>query len=171
VTYSSKFHRRTERHSFNTSVSVQINEPMPLLLKHTLTITTMLPKDSIETRFGGIGLPTTIKQSDKSITNLSNTIAVKKYRTDTINSDNFSVIKFPVTLLGDGSVHQTFDLSHGVNPSVMYIVWHGLGAKSMPCGHLSDCHRITDNAHVDLFNIQTTQLIVYTFGDNITGIL
>jgi hypothetical protein len=70
----------------------------------------MLPKNSIQTRFGSVGLPTTIKQSDESITHLSNTIAMKKYETHTILIGNHSVIEFPILASSDSGIHQTFDL-------------------------------------------------------------
>jgi len=113
VPSSGEFHRITEGNSLHPTISVQTNEPLPFLLKHTLTITTMLTKDSIQTRFGSVGLPTTIKQSDKSITHLSNTIAMKKYKTHTILVGNHGVVTLPIFASSDSGIHQSFDLPQG----------------------------------------------------------
>ena len=75
----------------------------------------MLGENSIEARFGGVSLPTTIKEANESITNLSNLVAVK-----TNDGDVFflvevygSVTRLPVAVVADGSIHLGFDLTHG----------------------------------------------------------
>ena len=75
----------------------------------------MLRENSIEARFGGVSLPTTIKEANESITNLSNLVAVK-----TNDGDVFflvevygSIARLPVAVVADGGIHLGFDLTHG----------------------------------------------------------
>ena len=62
------------------------------------------------------GLPTAMIESDVTLTNLGNLMTVK------VNSGNFitlfilnaSIIERPILTVKDCSVHQTFDLTHGL---------------------------------------------------------
>jgi hypothetical protein len=73
-------------------------------------------KNSIQTGFGGIGLPTTIKQPDESITDFGNFVAVQEHKTHTVDVSDFGVARLPIDAFGDGSIHLGFDLTHGVAP-------------------------------------------------------
>jgi hypothetical protein len=107
-------HGGEEGNSCNTVASLKINKPSPVLLEYTFTGQSVPLKNSIQTGFGGIGLPTTIKQPHKVITDLSNLIAVKEYKTHTVAKVNFSVARLPITFGSDGSIHLGFDLTHEV---------------------------------------------------------
>jgi hypothetical protein len=54
-----------------------MNEPLKVLLEYTFTLNPVNLKNSIQAGLGGIRLPTAIKQSDETITNLGNLVAVK----------------------------------------------------------------------------------------------
>ena len=57
---------------------VVTNEPLIVLLKNTISdAIAEAVDDSVETRFGGVSLPTAIKYAEEVITNLSNLVAVK----------------------------------------------------------------------------------------------
>ena len=54
------------------------DEPLKLVLINTIGVgTAELVDDGIQARFGGVGLPTTIKDANESITDLSNLVAVQ----------------------------------------------------------------------------------------------
>jgi len=73
----------------------------------------MYSEDSIQARLGGNSLPTCIKQTQPSVTNLGNIVAVKEHKGHAISGGNVSVIQSEILLAGDSSVHQAFNLSHG----------------------------------------------------------
>ena len=91
-----------------------MNEPLKVPLEYTLTPNPVLLKNSIQAGLGGIRLPTTIKQSDETITNLCNLVAVKIYTGDAIALLILytSVVHCPILTISDGSVHQGFNLTH-----------------------------------------------------------
>jgi len=107
-------HGGEEGNSCNTVASLKINKPSPLLLEYTFTGQSVPLKNSIQTGFGGMRLKPTVKQPHKVITNLSNHIAVKEYKTHTIAEVNFSIARLPITFGSDGSVHLAFDFAHEV---------------------------------------------------------
>ena len=98
---------------------VVTNEPQKILLKYTISepIAELIDQ-CIQSRFGGIGLPTTIKNSQRSVINQGNLVAVEIHSRHTAVSDNFSVSRFPTLVSVDCCVHLGFDLTHGV-------VWFG----------------------------------------------
>lgn len=57
----------------------------------------------------------TIKQSDESITNLSNFVAVEMNIRDARFGVkmNRSVARLPILIIRNGGIHQGFDLTHG----------------------------------------------------------
>ena len=89
-----------------------MNEPIPVLLEYTFALNPVLLKNSIQAGLGGIRLPTAIKQSDEIITNLSNLVAVKSNNCHAIFVSDGSIAAAEVATVGDGSVHQGFDLTH-----------------------------------------------------------
>jgi len=111
-------HTREERNCSKFIVPlVYTNEPSPVLLEYTLSRDSMLAENSIQTRLGGIRLPTTIKQSDETLTDLGNLVAVEIHmrygRVHVVASvDHLGVAVLPILTIGDGSVHLGFDLTH-----------------------------------------------------------
>jgi hypothetical protein len=100
----------------HTLCSIESYKPLKLLLEHTLTITTVCPKDSIQARLGGDSLMPTIKQADEVITNLGNLVTVKEYTRDGIALLKLypSVGRLPIATVSDGGVHLGFDLTQNV---------------------------------------------------------
>ena len=99
----------------------------------------MLTQNSIQARLRGDSLPTTIKQANPIVTNLSDIVAVKEYETHTILVAHHSVVELPITLIGDSIVHQAFDLTHW-SRLVDSVSMDGIGAKvkrSVPLSELS----------------------------------
>lgn len=92
----------------------------------------MHTQDSIQARFGGVGLPTAIKQTDEVITHLGDTIAVKEYETHAVSIANHSVARLPIFLIGDGIIHQAFDLTHCRGCLVDSVSMAAIGAKVNP---------------------------------------
>jgi hypothetical protein len=89
-----------------------VNEPLKVPLEYTLTPNPVDLKNSVQAGFGGIRLPTAIKQSDETITNLGNLVAVKSNNCHAIFVSDGSIAAAEVATVGDGSVHQGFDLTH-----------------------------------------------------------
>ena len=71
-------------------------------------------QQGIQTRLGGVGLPTAIKNLHSVVGDLSDQVAMQVHRGDAIGVDHFSVGILPILASGDGAVHQGFDLTHGV---------------------------------------------------------
>lgn len=111
---SSEAHGREERNDGNTLGSVHRNEPIEVLLKYTVTRFAVLFQNSIEARFGGIGLPTAIKEADEVITDLGNLVTVKANNREVIFlvKGDRSVTRLPVGVVSDGGVHCLLDLTH-----------------------------------------------------------
>ena len=62
---------------------VVTNVPLKILLKDTISERIAeLIDDSIETRFGGVRLPTAVKYTHEVITNLSNLVTVQEHNRD-----------------------------------------------------------------------------------------
>jgi hypothetical protein len=72
-----QLHAITKLSGEEFSAIVEANEPIEVLLKYTFTSDSMLTQNSIQARFGSVRLPTTIKQADVIITNISNVVAVQ----------------------------------------------------------------------------------------------
>ena len=90
------------------------DEPLKLVLIDTISeCTTELLDDGIQARFGGVGLPTTIKDSDKGVTDFSNLVTVQVHSRHTVVVSNLGVGHTPVSVVLDGDVHQTLNLTHG----------------------------------------------------------
>ena len=130
-------HGGEEGNSCNTVASLKINKPSPLLLEYTFTGQSVLLKNSIQTGFGSVRLPTTIKQPYKVITNLGNLITVKEYRGDAIALLILyaSIGTCPINFVGDCLIHHPFDLAHGVLRLVDLLSMAGFGGKVNPPNH------------------------------------
>ena len=94
---------------------VIFNVPHMLLLEYTIsdTIAELIDK-SIEARFGGVSLPTAIKDGHGSIINLCNFVAVKANNRDASFriKVNRSVGRLPVDVRLNSGTHLGFDLTH-----------------------------------------------------------
>jgi len=107
-----KSHARAKLSDKEFSAIVEANEPLKVLLKHTLTSDSMLGHDSIQARLGGVRLPTTIKQFDAVVINFGNQIAMQVDIRNAVNIQHLSVIEFPISAVGDSGIHESFDLTH-----------------------------------------------------------
>ena len=95
------------------------DEPLKVLLKDTISETiTKAVDDSVKARFGGVRLPTAIKDSHEVITKGGDVVAVKINERFTVAVNYFSVARSPVFAVGDGVVHLLFNLTHVVKKGV-----------------------------------------------------
>ena len=94
---------------------VVTNVPEKILLKDTISepIAELIDQ-RIQTRFGGVRLPTTIKHSQRSVINHGNLVTVEIHSGKTVVGDNFSVSRLPALVSVDCCVHLGFDLTHVV---------------------------------------------------------
>ena len=113
---SGKTHTREERNW----CAVVVNKPLKVLGKHFLTIHSEGRKNSIEARFGGFGLITTIEQFDPGFTNPSNQIAMQIHIRNMGARDNLSVCNFQILAIFNSSDHLEFDLTHWVGSLCLY---------------------------------------------------
>ena len=91
------------------------DEPLKLVLIDTIgECTAELFDDSVETRFGGVGLPTAIKNLHSVIRDLSDQVAMEIHGGDAIGVDHLGVGILPILARCDGAVHQGFNLTHEV---------------------------------------------------------
>ena len=89
------------------------DEPLKLVLIDTISVgTAELVDDSVQTRFGGVGPPTAIKDANEGITNLSNLVTVQIHSRHTVVVSNLGVAHTPVSVVLDGDVHQFLNLTH-----------------------------------------------------------
>ena len=107
-------HGRKEGHNANTLRGVHLHKPVKVLGENFIVGSTILRENSIEARFGGVGLPTAVKQSDETFTNLGNLVAVETNNRDLFFfvKVNRSVARLPVGAVSNGSIHLVFDLTH-----------------------------------------------------------
>ena len=93
-------------------------------MKHTIANISVLRENSIETGFGSVSLPTSVKKSDESITNLSNFVAVEEHCGDVrfFVKGNSSVSRLPILVVRNGVVHLLFDLTH--ERKMKWFVWY-----------------------------------------------
>jgi len=97
-------------------------------------------KNSIQAGLGGVRLKPTVKESDEVITDLSDFVPVKEYKTHTVAEVNFGIVALPINLVGDGSIHLGFDLTHEVLRLVDELIVAGQGVWSrgvVPVSQLS----------------------------------
>jgi len=100
------------------------DEPLKLVLINTIGVgTAELVDDGIQARFGGVGLPTTIKDANESITDLSNLVTVQVHSRHVVVVRNRGVGHVPVSLVLDGDVHQFLNLTHGECSEVYVVDW------------------------------------------------
>ena len=111
---------------------VVTNVPCEILLKDTISERIAeFVDDSIETRFGGVRLPTAIKYTHEVITNLSNFVAVEINETHTFDGNNFGVIALPISVIFDCGDHLLFDLTHEREEKGLGLWWGRLPSTSI----------------------------------------
>ena len=94
----------------------------------------MRAQKSVQARFGSVGLPTAIHENDKVFAHFSDLVVMQEHMGDTINSGDHSVIEFEIFALGDGGIHQGFDLTH-LLCLVDSVSIAAIGAKVNPPNH------------------------------------
>ena len=93
--------------------------PCKLMLKYTVSeCVAELVDDSVETGFGGVGLPTTVKDTHKVLTDLCNLVVVQIHSGHTVVVINSGVAHAPIGVVLDGDVHEFFNLTHVMLSSV-----------------------------------------------------
>lgn len=121
------------------------NEPLKVLLKDAIgeSIAEFVD-DRIQTRFGSVRLPTSIKYSDEIIANLCNQVTMQTHFRNTIGGGNSCVCLAPVGVAVDGSVHLGFDLTHDWCRLFDLLIQYRNGRRlqPLPC-HLVNRHTAT----------------------------
>jgi len=74
--------------------------------------------DSVKTGFGGVRLPTAVKDTHELITDLSDLVIVQVHSRYTVVVVNSGVAHMPIGVVLDGSVHEHFNLTHVLLGSV-----------------------------------------------------
>ena len=115
---------------------VVTNEPLKFVLVYTIgyAITEAID-ERILTRFGGVGLPTSIKYLKKIITDNSNVVAMEKhFRLSTfLTVGNTGVGILPINVVMNSVAHLLFDLTHVWCRLVDFYTIHDQGANTTPC--------------------------------------
>ena len=114
---------------------VVTNEPSKVLLMYTIghTITEAID-ERIQTRFGGVGLPSTVKDLKEVITNGSNVVAVKvNLRLTTFFTvGNTGVGILPINVVMNSITHLLFDLTHVWCRLVDFYTIQEMGGNTTP---------------------------------------
>ena len=109
---SPQAHGGEERDDGQTLGGVHLNEPLPVLLKHTVALLAVLFQDGIQARLGSVALPPTIEQADEVVPDLSDQIAMESDLCHVVGVGHAGIGAAPVLAVGDGGVHESFDLTH-----------------------------------------------------------
>jgi len=92
--------------------SPETDEPLKVFLENAFARITERIDKGVETGFGGVGLPTAVKDGHGVFIDCRDLIAVEIDETHTLNGDHLSVARLPVLVCLDGGVHLGFDLTH-----------------------------------------------------------
>ena len=93
--------------------------PCKLMLKHTVSeCVAELVDDSVKTGFGGVGLPSTVKDTHEVFTDLCNLVVVQIHSGHTVVVINSGVAHAPIGVVLNGDVHEFFNLTHVMLSSV-----------------------------------------------------
>ena len=115
---------------------VVTNEPLKFVLVYTIghAITEAID-ERIQTRFGGVGLPTSIKYLKKIITDSSNVVAMEKHfgLSTFLTVGNTGVGILPINVVMNSVAHLLFDLTHVWCRLVDFYTIHDQGANTTPC--------------------------------------
>ena len=120
------------------------DEPLKLVLIDAISVgTAELIDDSVQTRFGGVGPPTTIKDANEVITHLSDLVTMQVHSRETsVISAHASVSVSPVLACLDSGVHQFLNLTHdddseGVRLDLLQCSESRHGSKVKTCLNLA----------------------------------
>ena len=93
--------------------------PCKLMLKYTVSeCVAELVDDSVETGFGGVRLPSAVKDFHEVITDLCNLVVVQIHSGHTVVVINSGVAHAPISVVLDGDVHEFLNLTHVMLSSV-----------------------------------------------------
>ena len=109
---SPQAHGGEERDDGQTLGGVHLNEPLPVFLENAVALFAVLGQDSIQAGFGGVGLPPSIEQANEVVPDLSDQVTMQANLCHVVGMGHAGVGALPVGAVGDGSVHEAFDLSH-----------------------------------------------------------
>ena len=143
VRQSTKFHARAKLSDEEFSAIEEANEPLIVLLEYTFACNAAFLHDSIDARFGGVRLPTTIKEAQVVITYLCNLVTVQIHSALVSFGivAHFSVSTFPVAVNSNGVEHLAFDLTHVWRWLFeLRLVWQQMGGNGENDGHSPNCH-------------------------------
>ena len=115
---------------------VVTNEPLKFVLVYTIGCPiTEAVDERIQTRFGGDGLPSTVKDLKKVITDSSNVVAMEKhFRLSTfLTVGDTGVGILPINVVMNSVAHLLFDLTHVWCRLVDFYTIQQLGASTTPC--------------------------------------
>ena len=143
------------------------NKPLEILLENTFTSAAEILAKCIQTRFCGVGLPTTVEDCHGGVINLSNFVAVKTNNRDTSFGVkvNRSVSRLPVLVLLDCLTHLGFDLTHDQDLRVFVVGWGAvpstpirytiLGVCAVSVDTLTNWHTISLHLHCEEIVLST----------------
>ena len=129
---------------------VVTNEPLKFVLVYTISRTIAEAIDKrIQTRFGGVGLPTTIEDLQEVITYSGNVVAVQVYFRLTIflTVGNTGVGIVPVDVVMNSVAHLLFDLTHESRVLFELCIQYMIQGRLQP----TLCHYVDCLPAVDLF--------------------
>ena len=115
---------------------VVTNEPLKFVLVYTIghAITEAI-NERIQTRFGGVGLPTSIKYLKELITNGSNVVAMEIHfgLSTFLTVRNTGVGILPIDVVMNSVAHLLFDLTHVWCRLVDFYTIQEMGVFTTPC--------------------------------------
>jgi len=126
---------------------VVTNEPSKILLMYTIGhAITEAVDERIQSRFGGVRLPTSIKYLEELITDSSNVVAVKVYfgLSTFLTVRNTCVGILPINVVMNSVTHLLFDLTHVWCRLVDFYTIQEKGASTTPCVPLTQLDHIID---------------------------
>ncbi len=112
---------------------VVTNEPSKILLMYTIGhAITEAVDERIQTRFGGVGLPSTIKYLKELITDSSNVVAMEKHfgLSTFLTVRNTCVGILPINVVMNSVTHLLFDLTHVWCRLVDFYTIHEMGGST-----------------------------------------
>ena len=126
-----KFHEFVTVHEIMNYLIVT-DVPCEVFLKYAVSeCVAEFVDDSVETGFGGVGLPTTVKHSHEVITDLCNLVVVQIHSGHTVVVINSGVTHVPIGVVLDGDVHEFFNLTHVLLGSVVNNVRERISGDSV----------------------------------------
>ena len=106
--------------------------PCEIFLKYAVSeCVAELVDDSVETGFGGVRLPSAVKDFHEVITDLCNLVVVQIHSGHTVVVVNSGVTHVPIGVVLDGDVHEFFNLTHVLLGSVVNNVREKISGDSV----------------------------------------